>query len=152
MPRKRTHGHIGELITLTPGETRTVVKIDEPGENLFILLFSVYYQMRWRILVDNKLLAYGRFNYIQPSFLNVYQDDAGEGIILSQYDTGADNYGVIITLPLKWETSFIITAENIDVGNQTTQVSVIYDMFAERPTSEAKLDIQQPNGMEVPVA
>ena len=148
---QRTTGNVAELITLAAGKEQVIVSLKDPGENIFILLYSNYYQMRYTILVDGIPLAYGRFRYIQPSLIKVYQagPDAtagqigGPGIWLAQYDDTNDCFGIVINLALKWKVSFVIKAKNIDSSEHAVQASIIYDKLEELPSLDIpKLDIQ----------
>ena len=148
---QRTTGHIGELVEVPAGEEKTILTAKDPGENLFILLYANYYQMRYTILIDNVPLAYGRFKYIQPSLIKVYQGgpDAtagrvgGPGIWLAQFDDTLDNFGIVINLALKWKVSLVVKAKNIDSSEHAVQVSMIYDKLEELPSLDVpKEDIQ----------
>jgi len=150
---QRTTGQISKVITLAAGEEKTIWKVKDEGENLFILLFTDYFQMAYTILIDNIAMAYGRFDYIQPAFIKTYQGgpDAtrgligGPGIWLAQYDDSNDNYGIIINLPLKWKVSMVIKAKNQDSSSHDVQASMIYDQLEEVPSlAVPKPDLQAP--------
>ena len=151
---QRTTGQISAVVPLTANVEKEIIKIKGPGENLFLLIFNDGdYQMRYTILIDNVPLAYGRFRYIQPSFIATYQGNpevagslprvGGPGIWLAQYDTTNDNYGIIINLALKWKVSLVIKAKT-SLADQSVQASMIYDKLEEIPSLDIpKEDIQQ---------
>ena len=122
----------------------TVINIKGVGENLFLLLYTDYKETKYTILIDNIPMAYGRYKYIRPTFLHLYQPDRDSGIILCNYDATLDHYGIIITLPLKWKISFVVNIE-IPAADKSVQASMIYDKLEEIPTLEKPTeDIQVP--------
>ena len=150
---QRTTGHISKLVEPDANKEVTVIDIKGPGENLFLLLYTSYYETKYTILIDNIPLAYGRFNYIRPTFIHQYQGDpeaqktghvGGPGIWLTVYDSANDAYGIIINLPLKWKISLVIKVE-IPAADKSAQVSMIYDQLEEIPTLEKpREDLQVP--------
>ena len=149
---QRTTGQISAVVPLIANEEKEIIKIKGPGENLFLLIFNDGdYQMRYTILIDNVPLAYGRFRYIQPTFIKTYQGGpeatagqvGGPGIWLAQYDDTLKNFGIVINLALKWKVSLVIKAKT-SLADQSVQVSMIYDKLEELPSLDvAKADIQQ---------
>lgn len=111
---------------------REIFKIEEPGKNLFMQLFSTSNTMKFTIKADNKTLKFGLYDYVTTALLNGwgYQNNT-PGISLLEHNAPPGDNMLIILYGFKWKSSLIVDAENQDAADRWAIVTVTF----ERPPS-----------------
>jgi hypothetical protein len=120
-----------------------VFRITEPGKLLYLLLFSEYKGLEWKIFVDGKEFKNLNASWIAFSMSQEMPDVKG-GICLAGYDDVNDFYCIGISIPLKWETSFEVKVRNPTIAVELAVATIFYDRLAEFPLPKPEHDIQTP--------
>ena len=129
----------------------SLIRVTEPGENLLLLLYTEYKGAQFKIILDSKTFPLILNPFWRPTDLNENLPNSREGITLAVYDEVNDWYTILITLPLKWETSFEVTVRNPSINVIQALACVYYDRLAELPLPKPKEDVQTPGPKPDPV-
>jgi len=113
------------------GETKTLITINTPGQNLHLHCWSDTSQMRFQIICDGLNLLIGTGSYF--SAVDLYLDGyvaSTPGVSLLKYNAtdGYDNI-FIITLPFAWRQKLEVKASNPTASTRTAVASINYLRF-----------------------
>ncbi len=103
---KETTSSAVESLYIEPGNTYTLITINEPGKSLWIWLRSrdPNYSWFW-IEADGEELKFYGDKIIAPATLQseVITKEVSAPLMIGRYDTTNNNYSIICTLPIQWK-------------------------------------------------
>jgi len=129
-PPIRASGSTSGIQTINPNETKTVLTVNEPGQNLLLHCWTDTCQMRFQIICDGSNLRLPGSLFCT---LDLYTDGyvaSTPGLSLLKYNAtdGYDNV-FIITFPFAWKQKLEIKATNPTTSARAAYASINYMRF-----------------------
>ena len=135
IPNRAVSSVSSAIYNIPDEETRTLLEVEGCGRVEWLNLWTDWYDMYFDIYVDGERIC------LMPGYPNVsmrigiykpHYGDTGLGnrVVVTKYDTSADEYAVEITIPLEFKKRFKVTAKNRAGTTKQAAAAAVLNMLS----------------------